>query len=288
MFLCRYILKKEGQAMSKPEPKKTSPGSSKTLLKGLKALEAVCLKKEGLKQSELAVLLGADRSTALRILNTMTAAGYLSRDADGRYRPTMKIPRLSHHILEGMEIRFYARAHLEKVTLETGFSSHLAILSDEQVIYVDGVEGSGVVKVNAGVGNTAPVHCSATGKALAAHLDESNLKKLLYSTPGETYLKRYTEKTITGYPELREELALTRKRGYALDNEEYEPDIKCIAAPIFDYSGAVAATIGVSSTVSKIEDMNVELLADKIMAAASAISLNLGYIKSEKRGEKNV
>ncbi len=274
--------------MSKPEPKKTSPGSSKTLLKGLKALEAVCLKKEGLKQSELAVLLGADRSTALRILNTMTTAGYLCRDADGRYRATMKIPRLSHLILEGMEIRFYARTHLDKVTLETGFSSHLAILSDDQVIYVDGVEGSGVVKVNAGIGNTAPVHCSATGKALAAHLDESGLKKLLHSTPDETILKRYTEKTITGYPELLEELALTRKRGYALDNEEYEPDIKCIAAPIFDYSGAVAATIGVSGTVSKIEDMSVELLAENLMAAASAISLNLGYVKSEKRGDKSV
>ena len=274
--------------MSKPEPKKISPGNSKTLLKGLKALEAVCLKKEGLKQSELAVLLSADRSTALRILNTMTAAGYLFRDVDGRYRPTMKIPRLAHLILEDMEIRSYARKHLDQVALQTGFSSHLAIMSGEQVVYVDGVEGRGMVKVNAGIGNTAPVHCSATGKALAAHLEESCLKKVLYSFPGDNLLKRYTDKTITGYPELLEELALTRRRGYAIDNEEYEPGIKCIAAPIFDYSGAVAASLGVSGTVTKIEDTGVEDLAEKLKSAAADISLNLGYVKSEKGGEKNV
>ncbi|MDZ4133703.1 MAG: IclR family transcriptional regulator [Dethiobacteria bacterium] len=274
--------------MSKPEPKKISPGSSKTLLKGLKALEAVCLKKEGLKQSELAVLLGADRSTALRILNTMTAAGYLLRDADGRYHPTMKIPRLSHLILEGMEIRFSARPHLDKVSLDTGFSSHLAILSGEQVIYVDGVEGRGMIKVNAGIGSTAPVHCSATGKALAAHLEESYLKTILQSSPDDNFLKPYTDKTITGFPELLAELALSRRRGYALDNEEYEPGINCIAAPIFDYSGTVVATIGVSGTVSRIEEKGIEALAETLMAAASDISLSLGYVKSEKRGEKNV
>jgi IclR family transcriptional regulator, KDG regulon repressor len=274
--------------MSKPEPKKISPGNSKTLLKGLKALEAVCLKKEGLKQSELAVFLGADRSTALRILNTMSAAGYLFRDADGRYRPTMKIPRLSHLILEDMEIRFSARPHLDKVSLDTGFSSHLAILSGEQVVYVDGVEGRGMIKVNAGIGSTAPVHCSATGKALAAHLEESYLKKILQSSPDDNFLKPYTDKTITGFPELLAELALSRRRGYAMDNEEYEPGIKCIAAPIFDYSGKVVATIGVSGTVSRIEETGIEALAETLMAAASDISLSLGYVKSEKRGEKNV
>jgi IclR family transcriptional regulator, KDG regulon repressor len=274
--------------MRKPEPKSSSPGSSKTLLKGLKALEAVCLKKEGLKQSELAVLLGADRSTALRILNTMTEAGYLCRGVDGRYRPTMKIPRLSHLILEGMEIRFYARNHLDKFTRETGFSSHLAIMSDEQVVYVDGIDGRGMIKVNAGIGNTAPIHCSATGKALAAHLDESHLKKIIYSSSGENFLQRYTEKTIIGFSELLEELVLTRQRGYAIDNEEYEPGIKCIAAPIFDYTETVVATIGVSSTVSKIEGAKTESLAEKLMAAAADISLNLGYVKSGKRGEKYV
>jgi IclR family transcriptional regulator, KDG regulon repressor len=274
--------------MSKPEPKKISPGNSKTLLKGLKALEAVCLKKEGLKQSELAVFLGADRSTALRILNTMSAAGYLFRDADGRYRPTMKIPRLSHLILEDMEIRFSARPHLDKVSLDTGFSSHLAILSGEQVVYVDGVEGRGMIKVNAGIGSTAPVHCSATGKALAAYLKESSLKKVLSSSTGDNFLKRYTDKTITGYSELLEELALTRQRGYAMDNEEYESGIKCIAAPVFDYSGAVAASIGLSGTASKIEDTGIEALAEKLKSAAADISMNLGYEKYKKGGEENV
>lgn len=274
--------------MRKPEAKSSSPGSSKTLLKGLKVLEEVCLKKEGLKQSELAVLLGADRSTALRILNTMTEAGYLCRGADGRYRPTMKIPRLSHLILEGMEIRSYARSHLDKVTLETGFSSHLAIMSGDQVVYVDGIEGGGMIKVNAGIGNTAPLHCSATGKALAAQLDESQLKKIIDNASAKNILERYTEKTITGFSELLDELALTRQRGYALDNEEYEPGIKCVAAPIFDYTGSVVATIGVSDTVSKIEAATIEALAEKLMAAAADISSNLGYVKSGRRGEKNV
>ncbi len=273
--------------MSKPEAKSSYQGSLKTLLKGLRALEEVCQKKEGLKQSELAALLKADRSTALRILNTMVEAGYLCKDANGRYRPTMKIPRLSHLILEGMEVRVYARSHLEKVTLETGFSSHLAILSEGQVVYVDGEEGRGMIKVNAGIGNVAPAHCSATGKALAAYLEESSLKIVLRSLSEGSFPKRYTANTIDDFSELLEELTLTRQRGYAVDNEEYEMGIKCIAVPIFDYTGDAVATIGVSGTVSKIEEMGIKPLADKLQAAAADISLNLGYANSEKRGEKN-
>ncbi len=274
--------------MNKPAVKSSSQGSLKTLLKGLRALEEVCLKKEGLKQSELAALLKVDRSTALRIFNTMTAAGYLCKDTDGRYRPTMKIPRLSHLILEGMEIRGYARRHLEKVTLETGFSSHLAILQEGQVVYVDGEEGRGMVKVNAGIGNIAPVHCSATGKALAAHLEDPSLNAALHNRSGQNFPEKYTANTMTGYLDLLEEFKRTRRRGYALDNEEYEAGIKCIAVPIFDYSGAAVATIGISGTASKIEEVGIEPLAAKLRTAAQAISASLGHINSEKCGDDDV
>jgi IclR family transcriptional regulator, KDG regulon repressor len=273
--------------MSKPEMKNSSQGSLKTLLKGLRALEEVCRRKNGLKQSELAAILKADRSTALRILNTMIEAGYLYKDADGRYHPTMRIPWLSHLVLEGMEIRGYARKHLEKVTLETGFSSHLAILSEGQVVYVDGEEGRGMIKVNAGIGNVAPVHCSATGKALAAYLEESSLKTALRSLSEDSFPQRYTANTIKEIPELLEEFSLTRQRGYAVDNEEYEVGIKCVAVPIFDYTGAAVATIGLSGTVSKIEEIGIESLAEMLQAAAATVSSNLGYANSEKRGEEN-
>lgn len=274
--------------MSKPEMKSSYQGSLKTLLKGLRALEEVCQRKNGLKQSELAAVLKVDRSTALRILNTMIEAGYLRKDADGRYHPTMKIPWLSHQILEGMEIRGYARKHLEKVTLETGFSSHLAILSEGQVVYVDGEEGRGMLKVNAGIGNVAPVHCSATGKALAAYLDESTLKTVLRSLSGNSFPHRYTANTIKNFAELLKEFSQIRRRGYAVDNEEYEVGIKCVAVPIFDYTEAAVATIGLSGTVSKIEEIGIELLAEKLKAAAVDVSSSLGYANSEKRGEENV
>jgi len=274
--------------MSKPEMKSSYQGSLKTLLKGFRALEEVCRRKNGLKQSELAVILKVDRSTALRILNTMTDAGYLLKEADGRYHPTMRIPWLSHLVLEGMEIRGYARKHLEKVTLETGFSSHLAILSEGQVVYIDGEEGRGMIKVNTGIGNVAPVHCSATGKALTAHLEESSLKKVLRGLSGDSFLQRYTANTIIGFPELLEEFSQIRQRGYAVDNEEYEVGIKCVAVPIFDYTGDVIATIGVSGTASKIEELGIGLLAGKLQAAAADISSNLGYADNEKRGGKNV
>ncbi len=269
--------------MKKPAEKNSSPGSLKTLLKGLKALEAVCRNRDGLKQAELAVMLGVDRSTALRILNTMTTAGYLFRDDGGRYRPTMKIPRLSHMILEEMEIRRYARGYLEEITQQTGLSSHLAILSNNQVIYVDGEEGRGVIKVNAGIGNTAPVHCSATGKTLAAYLEESALKRLIQCSECKASPTRYTANTITNFSELQKELSETRKRGYAVDNEEYEQGIKCIAAPIFDFTGEIVATIGVSGTVSKIEETGIGPLAAELKRTAAEISSKLGYVKSEER-----
>ncbi len=263
--------------MKSPEKKSSFTGSHKTLERGLKTFEELCRRREGMKQSDVAVFLDVDRSTAMRFMNTLVHEEYVYRAENGSYHPTMKILQLAGMVLAGTGIHKSARSRLVQIARETGFSTHLAVLSGNRVMYVDGEEGLGVVKFNTGVGFSAPVHCTATGKALTAFLDAAHRKIVVTAQMAGGSLESYTKNTITDPDLLEKEYGNIRKRGFATDDEEYERGIRCFAAPIFDYTGKAVAVIGLSGIVPGIEEAGVDKLAGMIMEAAKEISANLGY-----------
>ncbi len=150
--------------MKKPARKSISSAAPvKTFSRGLRVLEEVCSRPGGITQSEMAGHMGVNRSTALRFLATLEAEGYLLRTGDGRYHPTVKIAELARVIIDRLDIKKYARGQLARLAEQTGFSSHLAVISDRRIIYIDGERAPGMVKVSADIGESAPVHCSAAG-----------------------------------------------------------------------------------------------------------------------------
>ncbi len=260
--------------------KSSFQGNHKTLERGLKTFEELCRRKEGMKQSDVAVFLNVDRSTAMRFMNTLLNEEYVYRAENGSYHPTMKILQLAGMVLAGTGMHQSARNKLVQLARNTGFSTHLAVLSGNRVVYVDGEEGLGMVKFNTGVGFSAPVHCTATGKALTAFLDPPHRKILVTAQVAGGSLESYTKNTITDPVLLEKEYETIRKRGYAMDDEEYERGILCFAAPIFDYTGKVVAVIGLSGIVPGIEEAGMDKLAGMIMEAAKEISANLGFQES--------
>ena len=244
----------------------------KTLARGLAALEKLCLTR-GMTQSELSRYLGVDRSTALRFLQTFEEEGYVFRDIQGRYFPTLKIAEVARNVVDGIEVRKLASSHLQELAALTGFSTHLAVISDYRVVYVDGEEGSGMVKVNAEIGMNAPIHCTATGKAMAAFQNQKEREEMIKQQEiNEGGLHAYTEKTITSRDKLGEHLEIVTGKGYAVDDEEFEPGIRCLAAPVFDAENRAVAVIGISGTASRLLSEDLAEQAATVCKTALEIS----------------
>jgi DNA-binding IclR family transcriptional regulator len=126
------------------------------------------------------------------------------------------------------------------------------------------------------IGQRAPVHCTALGKALLAFQPEKELSRII----NEIRLKSYTRNTITSKNKLIKKLRETRKRGYALDQREYEEDVECIGAPIRDHLGRVIAALSISGPQRKINTSHEKLFIRQVMKAAALISSKMGYMEN--------
>jgi DNA-binding IclR family transcriptional regulator len=130
-----------------------------------------------------------------------------------------------------------------------------------------------------GLGSRAPAHCTGVGKALLAFQPPEIVQQVI-----DNGLTRYTEHTIIDGEALKAELALIRQKGYALDDEEIEVGLRCVAAPIRDHSGHVAAAISVAAPVQRMSKKNVLTTIPSVVSAAEAISRRLGYLPSLSSG----
>jgi DNA-binding IclR family transcriptional regulator len=134
-------------------------------------------------------------------------------------------------------------------------------------------ESRQAVRMSTGLGSRAPAHCTSVGKALLAFQPAELVQQVI-----DNGLKRYTEHTITEPAALLTELALVRQKGYALDDEEIEVGLRCVAAPIRDHTGQVTAAISVAAPVQRMSKKQVQQTIPSVVAAAETISRRLGYL----------
>ena len=151
----------------------------------------------------------------------------------------------------------------------------LAILDHLSVLYIRIRESRQAVRMSSGLGSRSPAHCTGVGKALIAFQPPEIVQQII-----DNGLKRYTQGTITDPEKLRAELATIRQKGYAIDDEEIEVGLRCIAAPIRDHSGQVTAAISVAAPVQRMTKKNLQATIPSVVAAAEAISRRLGYLPS--------
>jgi DNA-binding IclR family transcriptional regulator len=214
-----------------------------SLARGLKILDLLSAAEDGIGITDLADRIGVDKSSASRLVQTLASYGFAEQDpATRRYRLGPQIVRLSRSLLTRMPLRDQAKPFLRQLAERTGECAHLAILAQGQALYIDQVESSSSLRVTTGVGTLAPLHCTALGKSLLAFGADS--------LPDE--LPAFTPRTITSPETLRAHLDQTRQLGYAVDDEEYEYGVRCVAAPVFDFRGKVVGAIGISGPAGRI------------------------------------
>ena len=243
-----------------------------TLLKGLTVLEALAASREPRGVTDLAHELGMLKSNVHRLLQTLAHRGYVRKDAaSSRYECTLKVWELGALLAERLDVRRAARPHVAALAERTSETVHLSVLDGADVLYVDKAESPQPVRAYSRVGGRAPAYCVATGKALLAHAPDEIVTEL------SAGLVRHTPRTITDPDVLRKELRRVREVGYAVNRGEWRESVGGLAAPIFDVNRAAIAAIGLSGPTDRLNTNRMREWAPLVMAAASAISRELGF-----------
>lgn len=243
------------------------------LLHGLAVLDMFDRDRPVVAVAEMARQLGVHRSTASRLAATLAAAGYLEQAGElGRYRLAAKLAVLGELAANDSELRRAALPYVRDLVQELGETGHLGVLDGAETVTVEVVDGWQTLRMHSWVGKRAPAHCSSMGKALLAGLTPAEFK----ARYPDNELAPRTAASITTRTRLEQALDHVRARGYAEDREELELHLCCVAAPVFDRSGQVAASISVSGPASRITAAAVPDIAVQVRAAARRISAALG------------
>ncbi len=237
----------------------------KSLLKLLQLLEAVGSAPEGIGSRELAAELGMPPSSLFRMLKFLTATGYAAKN--GRlYTLGIGVQRLGWRAEVQNPLRTLALPALQRLARETLETVHLAKLDGDRMIYVAKVEGERALRMRSLVGRSSPLHCTGIGKAVLAFLPEDDRQRRLNSL----VLNAYTPATLTSGAALRQELAEIRRRGYAVDDEEHEEGVYCVAAPVLNRNGGMVAAVSVAGAALYLRGRTAEL-AGLVVGAARDI-----------------
>lgn len=244
-----------------------------SLLNGLTVLDMFDHDRPVVTVAEIAKQLELHRSNASRVAATLASAGYLRPTGEpGHYRLGGKLVGLGQLASRQTDLAEAAAEPLGELVAELGETGHLGVLDGNQALTVDVVDGWHTVRMHSTVGKRAPAHCSSIGKALLADLTDDEVDAL-YS---DAVLESRTVNTVRSLPELKKQLATIRKRGYAVDDEELEIDLRCIGAPVFDARGRVAASVSVSGPSFRVKPETVPDIAEHVLKAARRASDNLG------------
>jgi DNA-binding IclR family transcriptional regulator len=244
------------------------------LLHGLAVLDMFSWDRPVIGIAEVSRQLGVHRSTASRLAATLATAGYLEPAGEqGRYRLAAKLSRLGEIAASGDQLREAALPPLRDLVSRIGETGHLGILDGAEAVTVAVVDGWQTVRMHSWVGKRSPAHCSSMGKALLAGLTPEEVVAL-YPDP---VLPARTPTTITDRDELARCLAQAREQGYALDREELEPHLCCVAAPVHGRDGSVVASVSLSGPASRLlDDVVIAALAPEVRATARQVSDRLG------------
>jgi len=225
--------------------------------------------------STLAKRLGVAKSTAHRLATTLTSEGLLEQDrASGKYRLGLALFRLGTLVRRRMNVSEVARPHLFSLRQTTNETVHLAILDGSDIMYVYFLESTQAIRMRSDLGLRKPAHCTAEGQAILAFSPPETVEALIHNP-----LHARTPHTITTPEGLIKALDAVRQRGCAIEDEESEIGVRCVAAPIRNDAAEVVAAVGVAGPVSRLSKKALTAFMPHVIATAEAISASLGHRK---------
>jgi len=226
--------------------------------------------------AQVALSLQLHKSTAHRFLMVLEQHRMVERTSNGKFRLGLKLFDLGNRAIDQYDLRDRARPHLRRLVAETEETAHLCVLEGAHVIYIDKIEPTRSVRMITRVGASNPVHCTSVGKAILAFLPEERITDIL----AQIRYERFTHRTIATPDALRVEIEKTRRRGYAVDDEELEEGLRCIAVPVLDAQHQPVAAVSVSGPSFRVTAQKLPQVANHLLQCVRGISADMGYVSS--------
>jgi DNA-binding IclR family transcriptional regulator len=253
---------------------KQSPYRVQVLDRALAIIDALAGDGPDASLMELSSRLQLHKSTVHRLLMILERHRVVERQPQtGRYQLGLRLFELGSVAIARFDIRDRARLHLQRLVTEVDETVHLCALDSGEVLYLDKIEPSRSVRMSSRIGRRIGVHCSGVGKAMLAQLPEREVDQILE----QRGMARQTSQTIVTMAELKADLKTTLERGYAIDNEEAEEGLRCVAAAVLGRNGRPLGAISTSAPSFRLPLDQVPVVAEAVCAAARALSEESGY-----------
>lgn len=246
-------------------------GSTGTVGKAVALLELVVMSPEPLRFTDILEKAGQPRGTLHRQLTHLVEEGLLEQTSDQTYVAGIRLLKFASRTWSNNDLRSVAAPHLRALHEATGESVHLGVLRGTEVIYLDKIDGKHAVRMYSQIGRASPAYCTGVGKAALSLLPDPELAQAMSSIGFQSF----TPGTITGPEQLRQEIDLIRKRGYAFDLEEHEIGIQCIAVPIASSRRDFTAAISVTGPAYRLTRERLEAWSTLLCATASKVSMEI-------------
>ena len=255
--------------MTKP----TQPESVSSVLKVFSILEALGEQKE-IGVSELSQRLMMSKATTYRFLQTMKTLGYVTQEDEAdRYSLTLKLFELGAKSLEYVDLITLADKEMRLISEQTNEALHLGALDENAIIYIHKIDSNYNLRMQSKIGRRNPLYSTAIGKVLLAEREQA----FVHETLAQVEFIKHTEKTLENTNQLLSELAVVKEQHYAEDNEEQEPGLRCIAAPIYDRFGSVIAGVSISLPTIRFDEKRIPYYVGLLHQAGKSISSQQGY-----------
>ncbi len=236
-------------------------------------LETIARHREGISLAELSKLVGLHNSTTFHLAKTMVSLGYLRQERDSkRYRVGRPLFALAASALDEIEMVNFATPILEELARETGESSHFAVRMGDAVVVIARTSGPGAFQLTDRVGVVRPAHCTALGKIILASLRPDQLNRFLERVT----MKASTSKSITDAAVLLREITEIKRTGIAFDDGEFNPEVRCVAVPVTDFTGVVIGALGISGPIWRLSNQALHNSAQVVQKAAARLSAEFG------------
>lgn len=259
---------------------KTAQNTIKSLDRAMEVFEHLST-TQGQTLSAVAEDLDQSPATIYRILVTLEGRGLVEFDPAAQvWHIGARAFVIGARYLRRTSLVDRARPILRRLMEATGETANLGIARDTHVLFVSQVETHASIRAFFPPGTLSPMHASGIGKALLAQMSDDRLSRIFATAP----LDRFTGRTLTEPSSLRADLEATRERGFAIDDEEKNEGMRCIAAPVFDLSGEAVAGLSVSGPISRVSAGQTQRLAEAVMEAADDLSAAMGGARRQRIG----
>jgi DNA-binding IclR family transcriptional regulator len=234
---------------------------------------------QDLSLTEIADRMDWPKSTVHGLLTTLRDYRFVDQPAkSGRYRLGVRVFELGHRMTRNWDIHEIALPVMQKLNKQFGEMVQLAMEDAGEVLYLEKLDSTHLLRIVSETGSRLPMHCSGLGKVLLAWRNPAEVERILRWRG----MRRMTANTITDLTRMEAELAAVREQGYAIDNREIMDGLRCVAAPIYSKDGSVEYAISVSGLAERFAGEYLERVKKAVVESAAEISQLMGYAESTR------